>query len=194
MDKAVFIDKDGTLVKDVPYNADPHKVVLEPGAGKALAALQAAGFMLVLVTNQSGVAHGYFPEEDLFPVFDRIQELLAADNVRLNAVYYCPHHPAGKIERYRQSCICRKPRPGMLLHASRDYQLNLHESWMIGDILHDIEAGNRAGCRTILIDNGHETEWVMNAFNTPAFRVPSLTAAADTILEAAKNKAYGNLF
>lgn len=194
MDKAVFIDKDGTLVKDVPYNADPQKVVLEPGAGEALAALQAAGFMLIMVTNQSGVAHGYFHEEDLLPVFDKIQELLGEAGVQLDAVYYCPHHPAGKIARYRQSCICRKPRPGMLLHAARDHHLHLHDSWMIGDILHDMEAGNRVGCRTILIDNGHETQWELNAFNTPDFRVPSLTAAADTILESAKNKAYGNLF
>lgn len=194
MNKAVFIDKDGTLVKDVPYNTDPHKVALEPGAGTALATLQAAGFLLILVTNQPGVAHGYFHEEDLFPVFEKIDELLEPDGVRLDAVYYCPHHPLGKIERYRQSCICRKPRPGMLLHAARDHDLNLHASWMIGDILHDMEAGNRAGCRTILIDNGHETEWNLNAFNSPAFRVATLTAAADTILQSAKNKTYGSLF
>jgi len=114
--------------------------------------------------------------------------------VQLDAVYYCPHHPAGKIERYRQSCVCRKPRPGMLLHAARDHALNLHESWMIGDILFDMEAGNRAGCRTILIDNGQETKWDLHAFNTPSFRVPSLTAAADTILQSAQNKAHGNFF
>ena len=86
-------------------------------------------------------------------------------------MYYCPHYPDGKIQKYKIECDCRKPKPGLILQAAREHDIDLSNSWMIGDILNDVEAGNRAGCKTILLDNGNETEWIWNEIRTPAFIV-----------------------
>src|SRR4051812_44705234 len=163
MRKAVFLDKDGTLIPDIPYNVDPSRIILEGGALEGLKLLGDAGFALLLVSNQPGVAHGYFRERDLLAVGERIGDLLGAAGVRLEGFYYCPHHPEGSVPEYSRVCDCRKPKIGLLLKAERDYGLDLSRSWMVGDILNDVEAGNRAGCGTVLIDNGHETEWHWSA-------------------------------
>jgi histidinol-phosphate phosphatase family protein len=155
--EAVFVDKDGTLVEDVPYNADPQKIRLSPGAGDALAALAGAGYRIVVISNQSGVARGLFAEEALGAVRQRLAELLASHGVRLDGFYWCPHHPQGRVPAYAVACGCRKPAPGLLVSAAEELGLDLAGSWMVGDILDDIEAGRRAGCRTILLDNAHET-------------------------------------
>jgi D,D-heptose 1,7-bisphosphate phosphatase len=194
MKRAVFIDKDGTLVTDVPYNADPAKITLAPFAGMALARLKQAGFLLVLVTNQSGVARGYFPEIMLVGVFNQLNRLLGEEGVRLDDCFYCPHHPQAVVKKYRCSCDCRKPQPGMLLEAAKKHDLDLGQSWMIGDILDDVEAGARAGCRTILLDNGHETLWQPGPCRRPSFTVPTLKAAAATILHHSNNLVYGLTF
>src|SRR5438067_2531343 len=112
---AVFLDKDGTLVEDVPYNVDPNLVRLAPGAATGVQLLSRAGYALVVVSNQSGVARGLFEEQALVAVEDRVRELLAALDVSLAGFYYCPHHPEGTVDRYRSLCSCRKPDPGMLL-------------------------------------------------------------------------------
>lgn len=182
----VFLDKDGTLVKDVPYNVDPDQIILEEGAASGLRRLAEAGFRFVIVSNQSGVARGYFKEEALGPVIDRMNALVEqATSVPLEGFYYCPHHPAGSVARYAVECNCRKPRPGLLLTAANELGIDLRASWMVGDILNDVEAGNRAGCRTILIDNGNETEWQPGPFRTPDFVAADLNAAADIILSQA---------
>ena len=173
MNKAVFIDKDGTLITDVPYNVKPELIKLEPGAGETLQRLQKAGYLLILISNQAGVALGYFNEKDLTPVSKVIQHLLRPYSVRISAFYYCPHHPQGTVEPYNKGCHCRKPEAGMLLQAAADLKIDLSQSWMIGDILNDVEAGNRAGCQTILIDNGGETEWLPGPNRTPHFTVKS---------------------
>lgn len=182
---AVFLDKDGTLVHDVPYNVDPDCVRLRAGAGRALARLASAGYALVLVTNQSGIALGRFAAAALAPVWQRIDRLLAADGVRLEAVYHCPHHPQGVVAPYAGACACRKPQPGMLLAAARDLHLDLGGSWMVGDILDDVEAGRRGGCRTVLLDVGSETEWRRGALRTPDAVAGTLPEATDIILAAA---------
>lgn len=171
---ALFIDKDGTLIRDVPYNIDPAHVRLMPGAGPALRRLQEQGYKLIVISNQSGVARNLFKENDLRPVNSRIQTLLAPYGVKMDAFYYCPHGES-------DACECRKPLPGMILRAARDHAIDPGVSWMIGDILHDIEAGNRAGCRTIHFDNGNETEWVKGKFRKPSYSVATLTEAADVI-------------
>lgn len=171
---AVFIDKDGTLIHDMPFNVDPRHVRLTAGAGRALRRMKNAGYQLIVVSNQSGVARGLFKEKDLLPVNWRIQTLLAQYDVGVDAFYYCPHGPD-------DSCRCRKPRPGMILRAARDHAINPHVSWMIGDILHDVEAGNRAGCRTIHFNNGNETEWVKGDYRQPGYTVEDLTEAAEII-------------
>lgn len=186
MDKAVFIDKDGTLVKNVPYNVDPEKVELEPFAVEALKILREYGFRLVIISNQAGIAHGYFSEESLEGVKDRIQQLLSPE-AAIDAFYFCPHHPEGKVTPYVLACNCRKPEPGMLIHAATDHNINLSASWMIGDILHDVEAGNKAGCQTILIDNGNETEWITNEQRWPSYIVKNLKEAATIILQHTEN-------
>lgn len=179
--RAIFLDKDGTLVEDVPYNVNPELMELTWQAGQALQILQELGFALIVVTNQSGVARGLFTEAALGPVNQRLSDLLAQYGVRLDGFYYCPHHPEGVVGRYTVPCTCRKPMPGMLLRAASELDVDLSRSWMIGDILHDVEAGRRAGCQTVLIDNGNETEWKLSPQRTPHHSAPDLYTAATMI-------------
>lgn len=181
---AVLLDKDGTLIEDVPYNVDPALMRLTEGAVAALRVLHEAGYLLIVVSNQSGVARGYFDEQAIGPVEARLRELLDAAGVRLAGFYYCPHHPDGPVERYAVVCECRKPAPGLLLRAAREHRLDLARSWLVGDILHDVEAGRRAGCRTILLDVGNETEWDLTPARTPDFVAPTFADVARLILGA----------
>jgi D-glycero-D-manno-heptose 1,7-bisphosphate phosphatase len=190
--KVVFLDKDGTLVEDIPYNIDPAFIQFTPGALDGLGLLQAHGYKLFVVTNQSGVARGLFSEQDLQPMRHRLQQLLADAGIALAGFYYCPHHPQGQISEYAVDCSCRKPQPGMLLRASQEYNLALTDSWMVGDILHDMEAGNRAGCRTILINNHHETEWDLAPIRQPEFVAQDLKRAAQIIVYQDQMRMEGN--
>jgi histidinol-phosphate phosphatase family protein len=178
----VFLDKDGTLIADVPYNVDPAKVVLAEGATEGLPLLRDAGFRLAIVSNQSGVAHGYFPESALAAVEGRLRDLLSDIGVSLAGFYYCPHHPRGTVAPYARVCGCRKPLPGMILAAAKQLQAIPAECWMVGDILDEVEAGSRAGCRTVLIDYGNETEWRTGPHREPLFRASNLRLAAETIV------------
>jgi D,D-heptose 1,7-bisphosphate phosphatase len=182
--QAVFLDKDGTLVENVPYNVDPALIRLAPGAEEGLKQLHDAGFLLFVISNQSGVARGYFPESALAGVESLLKEMLAASGVPLAGFSYCPHHPDGSVEGYAMACDCRKPAPGMILRAAAEHGLDLARSWMIGDILDDVEAGRGAGCRTVLIDNGNETEWLLSPGREPHHRAPDLAAAARLIVES----------
>jgi len=179
---AVFLDKDGTLIDDVPYNVDPAHIRLSRGAGEGLRRLHAAGYALVVISNQSGVARGYFPESALAAVEGRLRELLAAERVPLTGFYYCPHHPQGSVAGYAIACGCRKPAPGMIARACAEHGLDPARSWLVGDILDDVEAGRAAGCRTVLLNNGHETEWVLGARRWPDYFAADLDEAADIIL------------
>ncbi|HVK95719.1 MAG TPA: HAD family hydrolase [Noviherbaspirillum sp.] len=181
--RAIFLDKDGTLIEDVPYNVNPALVELTWQAGQALQLLQRLGYGLFVVSNQSGVARGLFTEAALAPVRQRVAQRLAQYGVILNGFYYCPHHPDGAVSRYAIACTCRKPMPGMLYRAAHEHDIDLSQSWMIGDILNDVEAGHRAGCKTVLIDNGNETEWKLSAQRTPHFTAPDLYAAAALIAD-----------
>lgn len=182
MKPAVFIDKDGTLVHDVPYNVSPARIAVREEAGDALRRLQRAGYELVLVSNQAGVALGHFEERALDDVWTHLRERLSADGVDLCAFYYCPHHPQGEVAPYASDCDCRKPKPGMLRRAAQELGIDLERSWMLGDILDDIEAGHRAGCRSVLLDVGSETEWRESELRTPEFRARDLDRAAHFIL------------
>ena len=184
--KAVFLDKDGTLIPDIPYNVDPHLITLEQGVVEGLKTLQQAGFIFVLISNQSGVARGKFKYDALKGVSEKLTQLLAKDNLTISGFYYCPHHTDGIVNEYTIDCDCRKPKPGMLLNAADDLQIDLDNSWMIGDILNDCEAGNRAGCKTILINNGNETEWLTGPYRRPDFIAADFIEAANFI---ATNKA-----
>jgi D,D-heptose 1,7-bisphosphate phosphatase len=182
---AVFLDKDGTLIVDVPYNVEPDLIRLADGAVDGLRLLHAAGYLLIVVSNQSGVARGYFDEAAIGPVEARLRALLDAAGVPLAGFYYCPHHPDGPVSRYATACACRKPAPGLLLHAAREHGVDLARSWMVGDILHDVEAGRRAGCRTVLLDVGNETEWDVVPSRVPDVVAGNLLDAARLIVGAA---------
>ncbi|HEY8609254.1 MAG TPA: HAD family hydrolase [Noviherbaspirillum sp.] len=179
--RAIFLDKDGTLVEDIPYNVNPALLELTWQAGQALQILQQLGYALFVVTNQAGVAKGLFTETALQPIHSRLAERLAQYGVSLRGFYYCPHSPDGVVARYTTECDCRKPMPGMLLRAAQEHGIDLSQSWMIGDILNDVEAGRRAGCRTVLLDNGNETEWEMSALRAPHLTAPNLYVAATMI-------------
>jgi D-glycero-D-manno-heptose 1,7-bisphosphate phosphatase len=182
MAKAIFLDKDGTLIPDIPYNVNPDLITIVPNAIEGLKQLSAEGYLLIIISNQAGVARGYFTEDKLPAVEQRIKQLLEKQGVKLSAFYYCPHHPEGTVRRYTDDCYCRKPQPGMLLKAARDHNIDLPSSWMIGDILNDVEAGNRAGCKTVLINNGNETEWIAGTLRSPTCISNSINQAAEDIL------------
>jgi D-glycero-D-manno-heptose 1,7-bisphosphate phosphatase len=153
---ALFLDRDGTLVHPRHYPSRPEDLRLYDGLDPYLRCLRESGFRLVVVTNQSGIARGYFTEADLRQMHEHLAAQLARMGVRLDAIYHCPHHPDGAIPELAVRCTCRKPQPGMVLQAAADLGLDPRRSWLVGDILDDVEAGNRAGCRTILVDLGTE--------------------------------------
>lgn len=184
--RAVFLDKDGTLIDNVPYNVDPSRVTLLPRVGEGLRRLQDAGYLLIVVSNQPGVALGRFPASALTYVEARIDELLAPFGVMITGYAWCTHHPAGMRVRGAVACTCRKPRPGLLLDAAAAHGISLPESWMIGDILDDVEAGTRAGCGTVLVDRGNETRWRAGRLRTPRAIVYDFADAGSFILNGGR--------
>lgn len=152
--RAIFLDRDGTIIEDSGYLFEPDSVRLLPNAAEGLARLKLAGFQLVLVSNQSGIARGIFDEAALARVHSRLEALLAERGVRLDAAYYCPFlaGPDASVETYRRESPLRKPGPGMLLQAAGELGLDLSQSWMIGNAATDVLAGNAAGCRTIRLE------------------------------------------
>jgi D-glycero-D-manno-heptose 1,7-bisphosphate phosphatase len=178
---AVFIDKDGTLVENVPYNVDPALLRFTPNAIEGLRLLASAGFRLVVITNQPGIAYHFFDRAALIRLQQALLELLATEGIDLDGFYACPHAPAAPR---MAGCLCRKPAPGLLHQAARRRNLDLARSWMVGDMLDDVEAGRRAGCRSVLLDVGHETEWRLSPLRTPHHRAPDLLQAARHIVAA----------
>ncbi|MGN6298603.1 MAG: D-glycero-alpha-D-manno-heptose-1,7-bisphosphate 7-phosphatase [Ginsengibacter sp.] len=181
MHNAVFFDKDGTLIKDIPYNVDPSKIRLDPFASQALARLQKSGFRLFIISNQPGVAKGLFSVQELERAFEKLLSLLSREGITIDDYYYCPHLKNGKMTQYAVECNCRKPMPDLILKAAKAHNIDLKRSWMVGDILNDVEAGNRAGCKTVLIDNGNETEWVEGPYRIPAVITKNLLDASSVI-------------
>ena len=179
---AVFIDKDGTLLEDEPYNVDPERMRFAPGAREALSELACCPFKLIVISNQSGVALGRFEIGSLAAVEAKLHDMFASCGATLDGVYWCPHHPAGTVATYARACECRKPAPGMLLRAAREHDVDLRASWFVGDILDDVEAGNLAGCRTMLLENGHETVWDRSHARMPTACARDLHRAALMIL------------
>ena len=153
---ALFLDRDGVLIEEVEYLARPEQVRLIPGAAAAIRKVNDAGWRVVVVSNQSGVARGLFPES-LLPEIHRViaDRLLAEAGARVDRFYYCPHHPTEGQGGYRIDCDCRKPKPGMLLKAAAELGIDLARSWMVGDRATDLQAGAAAGCRTILVQTGY---------------------------------------
>jgi D-glycero-D-manno-heptose 1,7-bisphosphate phosphatase len=151
---AVFLDRDGTIIEDVGYIGDPARVRLLPGAAEAIRRLAGAKYLVVIASNQSGVARGLFDEQAMTQVHDRVETLLSEQGARLDGAYYCPFlaGPDATVEKYRRDSALRKPNPGLLLQAVEELDIDLKKSWMIGDSESDVEAGRRASCHTILLD------------------------------------------
>ena len=158
--RAVFIDRDGTVSEEVGYVNHPTRYRVFPFAAEAVRLLNEAGVLAVLVTNQAGVARGYFAEELIETVHNLLRQELERDGARLDAIYYCPHHPSVGAPPYRLDCDCRKPRPGLLQRAARDLDLDLTASWMIGDRYGDVELARNAGVRAAFVLSGYgRGEW-----------------------------------
>jgi len=151
--KAIFLDRDDTLIEDPGYISNPDQVKLLDGVAEALIELGAMGYKLIVVSNQAGVARGIVTEKVLGEIHNRLKQLLAEKGVYLDRIYYCPYHPDGVIPKYRKESDWRKPNPGMLLAAAKELDIDLSQSWVIGNSNRDIEAGLRAGCKTILINH-----------------------------------------
>jgi len=151
----VFLDRDGVLNEEVDYLHDPDRVVLVGGAAEAIAALGRAGLAVVVVTNQAGIARGMYTERELAAVTARIGELLGRAGARLDATYFCPHHPEAGVGAYKLACRCRKPAPGMLEQAAAELGLDLARSAIVGDKATDLEAGRAAGCAAVLVRSGY---------------------------------------
>ena len=181
----IFLDRDGTLIEEAHFLRVPEQVRLIPGAAPAVRALNQADFLVVVVTNQSGVARGLFDESAVHAVHRHLAELLTAEGASVQGFYYCPHHPAEGVGAYQVDCGCRKPKPGMLLRAAADFDLDLSRSWMIGDKVDDLEAGAAAGCRTMLVRTGHGQE-VAGQLDATRLRLigiyPALPEAVEVIL------------
>jgi len=150
-DRAIFLDRDGTIIEDVPFLTQIEQIRVLPGVPEALRLLKEAGFVLVVVTNQSAIARGRMTETGLACIHDELSCRLAQWGVAIDAFYYCPHLPGAALERYDRECECRRPGAGLLERAASDRYLDLRRSYMIGDSMRDMEAGRRAGCPTILI-------------------------------------------
>jgi D,D-heptose 1,7-bisphosphate phosphatase len=181
MRKAVFLDRDGTLNPDPGYISRPEDFELFPGVAQALARLKHAGYLLILITNQSGISRGLISLQQLELIHQKLQNLLAEAGTALDAIYYCPHHPDFPYEGVAD-CACRKPQPGMILQAAADFDIDMAGSYVIGDRRKDIQIALNSGVRPICIRPqpapGYE--------NVPTF--PSLSAAVDWLLAETSNK------
>lgn len=175
---AVFLDRDGTLNVDVGYAHRPQDLALLEGVLPGLRKLQQLGFALVVVTNQSGIARGYFNEAEMHEFHAELTRVLRAGGVELQGIYFCPYHPTAGQDAYRVDSPLRKPNPGMLLAAAADLELDLAASFAIGDKRSDVLAGRRAGCRTVLVRTGAAGGGEPNLVVTPDFEADDLLAAA----------------
>jgi D-glycero-D-manno-heptose 1,7-bisphosphate phosphatase len=185
---AVFLDRDGVVIEDSHYLGDVDRVRLVPGAAAAIAALNRAGWVVVVVTNQSGVARGLFTLDSVGVVHDHLAALLTQHGATIDDFRFCPHHPEAELAEFRAECDCRKPKPGMLHQAARELGLDLAASWMIGDRVSDLEAGARAGCRTALVRTGYGAAVNVAELDREALH---LELVAADLAEAVKKLALG---
>jgi D-glycero-D-manno-heptose 1,7-bisphosphate phosphatase len=182
---AIFLDRDGTINEDIGYVSRPEELVLYPWAAEAIRIINDSGAKAIVVTNQSGVARGIYTEETLEAIHRRLIEELAAEGARIDAVYYCPHHPEYGDRRYRMECRCRKPGPGMLDRAAREHGIDLARSYVIGDKASDIRLAAGAGARGVLVLTGYGAETAAHPGVWPCepeFVADNLLEAVDRIV------------
>lgn len=155
MNKAVFFDRDGTLNEEVHYLHKIEDFKWIEGAIDAIKYCNDNGYLAIVITNQSGVARGYYPESDIMKLYDWMNADLAKHGAHLDGIYYCPHHPTGKVKEYAIDCDCRKPKPGMLFKAQKDHNIDLKSSYLIGDGARDVECAEAAGVKGIRYVGGN---------------------------------------
>jgi D,D-heptose 1,7-bisphosphate phosphatase len=177
MRKAVFLDRDGTINFDPGYLNDPGQFRFYPGAVEALRQLSEAGYLIIIISNQSGIARGYFGEDTLKKIHDKMLSAFLAGGITITGIYYCPHHPDDQ-------CECRKPSPKMVLEAARDNAIDLGNSFFIGDRESDIKTGKNAGCETVLVltGAGKETQKAIKDESRPDYVAKDLPEAARWII------------
>lgn len=188
MNKAVFLDRDGTINADKAYLSKIEDFSYLPGAVEGLKLLQDAGYLLIVVTNQSGIARGYYSEEDFRILNDWMLRDLQSRGIRIDRVYYCPHHPQGKLEKYRMECSCRKPGLGMFQQAIDDFQIDMAASYAIGDKIRDCALCGVSACKGYLISDLEEAQ-ILEDVKSGYYRNVEY---ADSLLEAAKKIAGGD--
>lgn len=182
---AVFLDRDGTINVEAGYIHQVEDLHLMPGAGAAIRRLNQAGVPVVLATNQSGPARGYYPESHVHALHARLTALLAAEGAHLDALYYCPHLPDGTVPELSGPCRCRKPEPGMLEDAACDLAIDLKRSYMVGDKATDVEVGHRAGAKAVLLRSGYGERVLAGEYQHPVTAecvAPTIVEAVDWIL------------
>lgn len=183
---AVFMDRDGTINEEVSFLSRMEQLRLYPQTCEAIRLINRSGMKAVVVTNQSGIARGYFTEDFVRTVHDRINELLAAEGARIDGFYVCPHHPVYGQGLYKKDCECRKPRPGLLLQAAREMNIDLARSYMVGDMLRDVETGKKVGAKGILVCTGYGPNIVRT--DMPAFVAEDILEAVQWILKDRKTE------
>lgn len=179
---AVFFDRDGTINEDPGYLGDPDKVKLFPNTAEALLKLKQKSFKLIVISNQSGIARGLIKKDDVESVNEKINELLKEKNIQFDAFYFCPFHPDYNTE---EECLCRKPSPQMVLNAAKDFNIDLSKSYFVGDNLSDIQCGENAGVKTVLVKTGHgnKTLSILQKENKfPSFVAENLIDACNFII------------
>lgn len=156
MNKAIFLDRDGTINEEINYLYKTRDFNFISGAIDAIKIFQKLGYIILVITNQAGVARGYYKEADIKGLHHYIDKLLKKENIYIDAYYYCPHHPEGTIEKYKKECNCRKPKIGMIEQAVKDFNIDLHKSIIVGDKEIDVKTGKNAGIGvSILVRSGH---------------------------------------
>jgi histidinol-phosphate phosphatase family protein len=179
--RTVFLDKDGTLIDDLPYNVDPRRIRFAPGARDAVRLLSGAGYRLIVATNQAGIARGYFSEAELHAVERHLAAEVEALGGRLDAFLFCPHLPEG-VNEYAIECDCRKPEPGLIRRAVDELGVRTERAWFVGDTWMDVLAGRRGGCRTIMVGPEARDAGLLAEDRRPDFAVRDLRDAASVIL------------
>ncbi|MFW9936249.1 MAG: D-glycero-beta-D-manno-heptose 1,7-bisphosphate 7-phosphatase [Candidatus Thorarchaeota archaeon] len=153
---AIFLDRDGVINKEVNYLSNPDDFEFIPGSIEALKILKELNFLLIIITNQAGIARGFFTEESLKKIHDKMNKILQENSIKLDEIFICPHHPD-----FTGPCDCRKPSPGMIFKAKEKYNIDLRKSFMVGDTLKDVKTGIAANCKTVLVQTGYGQEEVI---------------------------------
>jgi D-glycero-D-manno-heptose 1,7-bisphosphate phosphatase len=183
VNKAVFMDRDGTIVEDVGYMNSPAQIKFIPGSIEAIKLLNEAGYKVVVITNQAGVARGLVTEDMLQTIDKTLHKWILNGGAHLDGLYYCPHHPEHGVYPYKQVCECRKPHPGLIKRAQRDLNIDLANSYMIGDKATDVEAGKRAGTKAVFVKSGHGNEEKDKLVEKPDHIADNLLAAVKWVLK-----------